>query len=172
MERLLARGSYNSGKRPSEHTIGEKSFLKKNAGAIPPNVIDIDPEEPNIHNLFNTFQMGDYGENFLEYANTESSGAYRTFCTEHGIVPHPAVMNERLAEFFIRLLTDEGDLVYDPFGGSNTTGASAQKLKRNWIITEKNQDEKGQPLDFLEGSKGRFESDQMRPTEQSEMKLF
>ena len=27
MKSLLKRGSYNAGKRPSEHSIGEKSFL-------------------------------------------------------------------------------------------------------------------------------------------------
>ena len=36
MEKLLERGSYNSGQRPSEHNIGEESFNKRNAGAIPP----------------------------------------------------------------------------------------------------------------------------------------
>ena len=38
-----------------------------------------------------------------------------------------------LASFFIDFLTDEGDIVLDPFGGSNTTGFCAQKAKRNWI---------------------------------------
>jgi hypothetical protein len=36
-------------------------------------------------------------------------------------------MPPELAEFFIRFLTDENDLVLDPFAGSNTTGAVAQK---------------------------------------------
>jgi len=39
MKKLLETGKYNSGKRPSEHVIGDKSFLKDNTGAIPPNVI-------------------------------------------------------------------------------------------------------------------------------------
>ena len=32
--------------------------------------------------------------------------------------------------------TNEGDLVFDPFGGSGTTYAVAQMLKRKWIGTE------------------------------------
>src|ERR1044071_6180070 len=46
MEELLDRQSYNAGKRPSEHSIGTKSFLKNNGGAIPSNVIEA---QPGIH---------------------------------------------------------------------------------------------------------------------------
>ena len=35
-----------------------------------------------------------------------------------------------------KLVTKEGDLVMDPFAGSNTTGAVAQRLKRKWIGVE------------------------------------
>ena len=43
-----------------------------------------------------------------------------------------------LASFFIEFLTDEGDLVLDPFGGSNTTGFCAERQKRKWISIEAN----------------------------------
>jgi len=54
-----------------------------------------------------------------------------------------------LADFFIKFLTEEGDLVFDPFGGSNTTGASAEALARQWLTIEPEKD-------YVEGSKGRF----------------
>ena len=38
--------------------------------------------------------------------------------------------------FFINYLTDEKDLVFDPFAGSNTTGATAEKLNRKWLAME------------------------------------
>ena len=41
MNKLLKRGSYNGGPRPSQHHIGETSFLTDNGGAIPPNVLKI-----------------------------------------------------------------------------------------------------------------------------------
>ena len=41
MLQLLKRQKYNSGPRPSEHHIGERSFLTNNNGAIPPNVLTI-----------------------------------------------------------------------------------------------------------------------------------
>ena len=39
MKELLKKKKYNTGKRPSEHNIGDKSFLKNNKGAIPSNVL-------------------------------------------------------------------------------------------------------------------------------------
>ena len=41
-----------------------------------------------------------------------------------------------MANFFISLLTDEDDLVLDPFAGTNTTGYAAECLSRRWIGIE------------------------------------
>ncbi|MEK6303150.1 MAG: site-specific DNA-methyltransferase [Acidobacteriota bacterium] len=110
MRGLLDRGTYNAGKRPSEHQISKTGFLKEHAGAIPPNLI--------------------------EAANTRSGSKYQCFCRDHGVEAHPARMPEKVAEFFIRFLTDEGDLVLDPFSGSNTTGVVADRLGRRWLSVE------------------------------------
>jgi site-specific DNA-methyltransferase (cytosine-N4-specific) len=110
MQRLLKRGTYNAGRRPSEHHIGQKSFLNDHGGAIPPNVLTI--------------------------SNTASNDDYQNFCKKNGLAPHPARMPAELAEFFIRFLTSPGDWVLDPFGGSNTTGAAAETLGRRWVAIE------------------------------------
>lgn len=123
MRSLLKSQKYNSGKRPSEHSIGESSFLKNNQGAIPSNV--------------------------LTFSNTQSSSEYQRFCKENNIVPHPARMPIQIANFFIKLLTDENDIVLDPFGGSNTTGSSAEGLSRRWLSIEPT-------MDYIAGSLGRF----------------
>jgi DNA modification methylase len=123
MKKLLDRGSYNGGKRPSEHKIGESSFLTNNGGAIPPNVLMV--------------------------SNTRSKSAYTTYCRENEIKPHPARMPFELADFFIRLLTDPGDLVFDPFGGSNTTGAVAEVNERRWVSVERE-------ARYVSGSRGHF----------------
>ena len=39
MLKLLSSQKYNAGRRPSQHKIGEKSFLTDNKGAIPSNVL-------------------------------------------------------------------------------------------------------------------------------------
>ncbi|WP_411030743.1 DNA-methyltransferase [Spongiimicrobium sp. 3-5] len=125
MKNLLKNKKYNSGNRPSEHNIGEKSFLKNNKGAIPSNVITA--------------------------ANTQSNTMYQKYCKKNNLQPHPARMPASLPEFFIKFLTDENDLILDPFGGSNTTGMVAEELNRNWISVEPNED-------YILGSKGRFKS--------------
>ena len=138
MQDLLRKGSYNPGKRPSEHDIGEKSFLTDNGGAIPPNVL-IPSGGASTLPLFEV----------LPIANTRANDPYQLYCRENGLTPHPARMQGRLADFFIRFLTDEGDLVIDPFSGSNTTGAAAQELGRKWLSIEMDEV-------YARGSESRF----------------
>ncbi len=45
-------------------------------------------------------------------------------------------MHPALIAFFLQFLTDENDLILDPFAGSNTTGYVAEKLKRKWVGIE------------------------------------
>jgi site-specific DNA-methyltransferase (cytosine-N4-specific) len=123
MKRLLERGRYNAGHRPSDHHINETSFLKDNGGAIPPNV--------------------------LAFANTSDDSTYVKWCRYLEMRPHPARMPSTLAQFFIDFLTDEGDIVMDPFGGSLTTAAVAERSGRGWIATEPTEA-------YLVGGMGRF----------------
>ena len=57
-----------------------------------------------------------------------------------------------MPEFFIKLLTQPGDLVLDLFAGSNTTGEAAESLGRRWLALECNRD-------YLIGSAFRFMAD-------------
>lgn len=49
---------------------------------------------------------------------------------------HPARFPIALPTFFINLLTQPGDVVYDPFGGTGTTAVAAELLDRRWLISE------------------------------------
>jgi DNA modification methylase len=110
MLHLLSSKKYNAGKRPSEHHIGTTSFLKNNKGAIPSNV--------------------------LTFANTSATDEYLKYCRKRGLQLHPSRMPVGLPEFFIKFLTRPRNLVLDPFAGSNTTGAAAERLKRRYIRIE------------------------------------
>ncbi len=123
MKSLLKSG-YTAKKRPSGHDISE-NFSKDNGGAIPPNLIQI--------------------------ANTESNSYYLRACREREIKPHPARYPEALVKFFLDFLTDEDDLVYDPFGGSNVTGSACESSRRRWLATETTRE-------YIEGSTFRFET--------------
>src|SRR5439155_18472622 len=61
----------------------------------------------------------------------------------------PARFPEKLPEFFIRFLTDPGDLVLDIFAGSNTTGAVAEREGRRWLAFDLE-------LDYVAASAFRF----------------
>jgi len=49
---------------------------------------------------------------------------------------HPCQLPNKLMERIINLFTDEGDLVFDPFGGAGTTAIAAKMLNRHFTITE------------------------------------
>jgi len=122
MKQLLENG-YKAKLRPSGHDISTK-FQKNNNGAIPPNLLTL--------------------------ANTESNSDYLRRCNEAGIKPHPARYPLEFPRFFIDFLTDEGDIILDPFAGSNTTGQAAELSRRKWLAFEIDET-------YLSGSVYRFQ---------------
>jgi len=123
----LLRNGYQAKLRPSGHDISEK-FSRKHAGSIHPN--------------------------FLVYSNTDSNSRYLRMCRDNEVKIHPARWPDRIPQFFIQFLTNRGDKVLDPFGGSNMTGAVAESLGRRWMCFEISEE-------YLNGSKFRFENDQL-----------
>lgn len=121
MEDLLERG-YDAQLRPSGHDISDNFAINNNA-AIPPNLIAI--------------------------PNTESNSSYMQYCKNHELPVHPARFPASLPEFFIRMLTDEGDLVFDPFAGSCIVGSVCERLNRRWICCEMEHN-------YVLGAVGRF----------------
>ena len=115
MKKLLADPAafYTPKLRPSGHDIGA-GFGKDNGGAIPSNLLQI--------------------------PNTESNGQYLDGCKTVGEKQHPARFPAKLPEFFIRMLTEPGDIVLDIFAGSNTTGQAAQAERRSWLAFELSRD--------------------------------
>ncbi len=128
MKRLLIRG-YRAKERPSGHKISAK--FTDRGGAIPSNVI--------------------------ARGNNESNSEYLELCKKYHLKPHPARFPAALPEFFIKLLTEDGDVVVDPFAGSNTTGAVAERLKRRWLAFEMEPNYvEASRLRFRLGSRGRI----------------
>jgi len=107
--RTLLKDGYRAKKRPSGHDIGPH-FARNNEAAIPPNLIAV--------------------------ANTESNSHYLRYCRDKGIDPHPARYPAELPEYFIRMLTDESDFVFDPFAGSCVTGEVCERLRRRWACSD------------------------------------
>lgn len=125
MRRLIARGGENRALRPCGHGDTRGAFGRDNGGSIPSNVIEARGAHP--------------------------SEDYYRLCREHGLPVHPARFPEAIPEFFIKFLTDPGDLVYDPFFGSGRVGAVSERLGRQWIGSDRS-------LAYLSGSKFNFPS--------------
>lgn len=121
----LLKNGYTAKLRPSGHDISDK-FQKDNGGAVPPNLLAV--------------------------ANTESNGRYQDYCRQNNLEIHPARFPAQLPEYFIRMLTDPGDVVVDPFGGSCVTGMVAESLKRRWVCVELSEP-------YLKGAVGRFQGE-------------
>jgi site-specific DNA-methyltransferase (cytosine-N4-specific) len=136
MKKLLEdpEAFYKAKERPSGHDIG-MGFGKDNGGAIPPNL--------------------------LQFSNSESNGNYSRLCKLFDLKPHPARFPKALPEFFIKFLTDPGDMVVDIFGGSGTTGEAAESLNRKWRTIELSEE-------YVQASMFRFVADRS----DSEIKLL
>lgn len=158
MERLLERQTYNGGKRPGGATVNPETWKKRHEGAIPPNVLEFPFSEDDADQ--ETERMRD---NFITIGGSESRSRYhRAFkaLEEHyKDVPdlktrarkHPARFPTQIPKFFIDFLTEEGDLVVDPFAGSNVTGQVAEESGRRWSSFELHRY-------YLEPSVTRFDS--------------
>jgi site-specific DNA-methyltransferase (cytosine-N4-specific) len=121
MGRLNGRGIRRT-TRPSGHVI-KPSFAKlAPGGSIPPNIVE-DCEATDL----------------LRLGNNSANDVYTERCKQAGIKIHPARFPLALPDFFIRLVTEPDDIVLDPFAGSNTTGAVAERLSRRWIAIERDE---------------------------------
>jgi site-specific DNA-methyltransferase (cytosine-N4-specific) len=121
MLRLIDRG-FRAKRRPSGH-LAKATWRKDLGGAIPGNV--------------------------LTMGNNDSNGRYIALLTAQGLKVHPARFPVQLPEWFIRFLTDPGDVVLDIFGGSMTTGWAAERLGRAWLGFELS-------AEYVEASRLRF----------------
>ena len=110
------------GRRPSGHKVSH-DFNLDSGFSIPPNILAV--------------------------ANTSSNCHYLRACREKAIRPHPARFPAQIPEFFVRMLTDPGDFVIDPFAGSCTTGEVCEILQRRWLCIDTEQD-------YLRGGRERF----------------
>lgn len=119
----LLKNGYTAKLRPSGHDISDK-FQRNNGGAVPPNLLAV--------------------------ANTESNGRYQDYCRKNNLEIHPARFPAKLPEYFIKMLTNAGDTVLDPFGGSCVTGMVAENFRRKWVCIELSES-------YLRGALGRFQ---------------
>ncbi len=112
-QKLMAQGgdsrvvSYGDG----AYRLRGNAFSNVTEGRIPKNVIQ------RGHRCADTLEL-------------------RKIAIELGLPPHPAMFPTDIPEMAIRFLTEEGDLVVDPFSGSNKSGLAAERNNRRWIACD------------------------------------
>ncbi len=112
-QKLMAQGgdnrvvSYGDG----AYRLRGNAFSNVTEGRIPKNVIQ------RGHRCADTLEL-------------------RRIARELGLPPHPAMFPTDIPEMAIRFLTEEGDLVVDPFSGSNKSGLAAERNNRRWIACD------------------------------------
>jgi DNA modification methylase len=114
---------FSKGKQKTFNPIQKKN---KTAGAI--------RYSRQYRNRNGEFVRGFNGIPIKEYGNEDNVW----YISNKNSSEHPAIMTEEIARRHIISWTDEGELVYDPFMGSGTTGRIAKELNRNYIGSEIN----------------------------------
>jgi DNA modification methylase len=132
--RLRTGGDHKVQSRPSGHEMAQGAFGRDNGGSIAHALLD----ESSLTDL-------------VRLANTNSNEDYIKRCKSAGLPVQPARMPSGLADVMVLFLTEPDDLVYDPFAGSLTTAAAAERHGRRWVADECS-------LSYLAGSQFRFDS--------------
>ncbi|WP_175762242.1 site-specific DNA-methyltransferase [Burkholderia anthina] len=117
---IQRRASYGDGAH--QHRPG--GFSQQTPGSLPRNILK------RGNRCADTLQYRDDAENLR-------------------LPVHGAMMPLSVPDFFIRFLTQPGDLVVDQFAGTIKTGMAAEKLQRRWICIEL-------MLDYIRAAAERF----------------
>ncbi len=86
----------------------------------------------------NSRVLSGFGKNISNWVGREMAFPTNVvhLATECGNRSHSAAFPVELPSWFIKLFTQPGDLVLDPFLGSGTTAVAAQSLDRNYVGVE------------------------------------
>ena len=106
---------------------------KKNPMPRNMNLHFINSTEAWIYFIYNghTGTFNNQGKAFHDFIETSVTPA-----GERIFGKHPTQKPVQLMEYFITLLSNEGDIVFDPFSGSASSGVAALKHRRKYIGAE------------------------------------
>lgn len=124
------------------HFTRERSFkMNQEAVMVPMG----DWKEKRLQSLgandvirFNSQVGSGFGKNIANWKDREMAYPSNVlhFATECGNKNHSATFPKALPRWFIKLFTDPGDWVLDPFAGSGTTSVVADELGRNSVAID------------------------------------
>jgi site-specific DNA-methyltransferase (cytosine-N4-specific) len=130
------------------HTERHKDFVAK--GGVKVARSNGDGAHRQRVGAYATQTEGRIPRNIWQIGNRcDSQRAYKERARELGLLAHGATFPLELARKFILFMTEVGQLVVDPFFGSNTTGLAADQEGRPWVATDL-------CYDYVRGSAERF----------------
>lgn len=140
---------------------GTKARFNKDAVRIPYDAATIteylrDPRYKDKAARKAHLEKGKYATNILRVPSLKGNSKEKC--------GHPSQKPLGLIEKLIACSTDRGDLVVDPFLGSGTTAAAAQKLQRQWLGIEKD-------ANYLKIARGRLKSLSTPKTESAQFSV-
>lgn len=119
-----------------DHSDRHKEFIK--SGGIKKPKVYGDGAYRKYKGDYSKPTKGRIPHNCFFIANHCPSGRkVNKYARNLGIPTHGAKMPLKLAEFYIKYLTDKGQTVIDPFAGTLTLGEAAEKNGRHWICIDK-----------------------------------
>lgn len=100
---------------------------------------DRERRKKHAHNFARVNAVGGQGRKRVQ-AGPDWVAPSNALVTEPEFSPnpakHPARFPPAIPEFFIKLCSRPGDVVYDPFAGTATTAVVAECLERRWLCSE------------------------------------
>lgn len=115
-------------------------FRPKAVGHVSEDCFDYSPDNPKSKSGSGLLGTGARGSAAGKAGATDEEGRFRGVARPSNVIEaktessqgsHSAPFPRALVEFFIKALTDGGDVVFDPFLGSGTTMAAAEVLSRS-----------------------------------------
>ena len=113
--------------------VWQKDFSKITGGK---HAISAPRAVPEFEHLF-TFRKPGGGPQLIRNRQMSQRAIWSTVGGPSMRVNHPAAFPEALVERVLTVYTDEGGVVLDPFAGSGTVGLVAQRMKRSFLLIEK-----------------------------------
>jgi modification methylase len=116
-------------------TFNYRALKEMNGGKQMRSDWELPPDPPSDENPRDGLE--NQGDHPIDDWRLPICGGAERLRDSHGVKLHSTQKPEALLERVLLATSKPGDLVLDPFAGSGTTGAVAQRLNRKWIMIER-----------------------------------
>lgn len=137
-----------------------KDMLKK-SGFYPKNLLSIIKNNPLPHFRKNGFRSDfelcifcqkEKGKDTFNFLSQEEMRSCDFYTIGQKDSEHPTEKPLKVISKYIRISSNEGDIVFDPFSGSGTTAVACEINNRRWIAIEKDENYFNESIERIKNS--------------------